>query len=121
MLRVVRCILHRHCPHCHCHYQKYRCRIHLIRCLRINHHAILFHLATCFFQQELKIVAGAMLVVVVVMLVVFLRYIPDSASLVPFILQVSLAHLETVVHSTTKAQVHRPYLWSTLRYRGQFA
>ena len=45
MLRVVRCTLFRHCYHCHSHYQKCWCRIHLLRCLRRNHHPILYHLA----------------------------------------------------------------------------
>ena len=79
MLRVVSCILHCHCHHCHSHCQKCRCRIHLLRCLRSNRDPILYHLATCILQQVLRIVVGAMLAVVVMVLVVFLRYLRDSA------------------------------------------
>ena len=46
MLRAVSCTLYRQCHQCHCHYQKCRRRIHLLYCLRSNHHLILYHLAT---------------------------------------------------------------------------
>ena len=52
MVRVVRCTLYRHCHHCHSHYQKCWCRIHLLRCLRSNRLLILHHLATCILQQN---------------------------------------------------------------------
>ena len=118
MLRVVRCTLHRHCR---CHYQKCRCRIHLLRYLQCNHHPILYHLAAYILQEVLKIVVVEMLVfLVVVVVVVFLCYIQDSSSSVPLVLQVLQAHLETVSHWNTKAYIHRPYFWSTPSYKGQF-
>ena len=70
MLRVGRCTLHRNCHHCHCHYQKCRCRIHLLRSLKSIRHLILYHIATCILRQVLKIVTGAMLMVVAMVVVV---------------------------------------------------
>ena len=70
MLWVVRCTLHRHCHHYHCHCQKCRCQIHLLCCLQSNRHPILYYVATCILEQVLKVLVGAMLVVVM-MVVVF--------------------------------------------------
>ena len=70
MLRVVKCTLHRHSRNFHCHYQKYRCRIHLLSYLRSNRHPILYHLATCILKKFLKIVLGTMLMVVVMVVIV---------------------------------------------------
>ena len=41
------CTLHRHC-----HYQKYKCQIYLLRCLRISRHPILYYLATFILQKH---------------------------------------------------------------------
>ena len=43
MLRVVRCIPHRYCHHCDCHYQKSCCQIHFFCCLQSYHHPILHY------------------------------------------------------------------------------
>ena len=77
MLRLVRCILHGHCHHYHCSYQKCQCRIHVLRCLRSNRYSILYHLATNILEKVLEIFVGAMLVmmVLVVVVVVFVCYI----------------------------------------------
>ena len=43
-----------------------RCQMPLSRCLRSNCYPIIYHLIMCILQQVLKIVVGAMLMVVVV-------------------------------------------------------
>ena len=84
MLWVVRCTLHRHCDHCHCHYQKCQYRIRLLRCLRSNRHLILYPRARCILVQLLKIVLDTvllvvMMVVVMVVVVVFGGFVACEA------------------------------------------
>ena len=72
ILRIVRCTIHRHCNHCHCHYQSCQCRIHFPCYLRRNYYPVLYHLTTWAFQQVPKTVVATMLVMVRVVVVVFL-------------------------------------------------